>query len=62
MPPDAEVLEEYGLQVLPSLVHFEHGVPASIYSGEMKNDDAILAWITKELQAVDIPEVKPRKA
>ena len=56
------MLEEYGLQVLPSLVHFEHGVPASIYSGEMKNDDAILAWITKELQAVDIPEVKPREA
>ena len=30
------------------------------YSGELRNDDAILAWITKELQAVDIPEVKPR--
>ena len=84
------------LQVLPSLVHFEHGIPSSVYrdgwtkrldprlryptswpqeqvyatygpsycqflhSGELRNDDAILAWITKELQAVDIPEVKPR--
>ena len=37
----------------PSFDHF-------FGSGELRNDDAILAWITKELQAVDIPEVKPR--
>ena len=28
---DAGALDEYGLQVLPSLVHFEHGIPSSIY-------------------------------
>jgi hypothetical protein len=56
---DTDALEEYGLQVLPSLVHFEHGIP-SVYSGDLKNDDSILGWITKELESIDIADVKPR--
>ena len=34
---DAEALDEYGLQVLPSLVHFEHGIPSSIYRDGQKD-------------------------
>ena len=56
---DSDALEEYGLQVMPSLVHFEHGIP-TVYSGDLKNDDNILGWITKELESAAIVHVRPR--
>jgi hypothetical protein len=46
---EERVVEEYGLTMVPSLVYFENGVP-SVYSGDLKNADTILGWITQELQ------------
>jgi hypothetical protein len=37
------------------LLH-QHGVPA-VYSGDLKNDDTVLGWITKELRETGIREV-----
>ena len=47
---------EYGLTQVPALVFFENGVP-EIYSGDLKNDDETLAWISAELSNQDIEEV-----
>ena len=42
--------------MIPSLVYFENGVP-SVYTGDLKNPDNILGWITQELQQQIIKEV-----
>ena len=42
--------------MIPSLVYFENGVP-SVYTGDLKNPDTILGWITQELQQQIIKEV-----
>ena len=34
----------------------QHGVPA-VYNGDLKNDDTVLGWITKELRETGIKEV-----
>ena len=34
----------------------QHGVP-TVYSGDLKNDDTVLGWITKELRETGIREV-----
>ena len=54
---EEHVLEEYGLNVLPSLVYFERGVP-KVYHGDLKNDDTILGWVTKELEEEGFPEIE----
>ena len=36
----------------------QHGVP-TVYSGDLKNDDTVLGWITKELRETGIKEVNP---
>ena len=50
------VVENYGLSMIPSLVYFENGVP-SVYTGDLKNPDNVLGWITQELQQQIIKEV-----
>ena len=47
---------EYGLTQVPALVFFENGVP-EVYTGDLKNDDETLAWISAELSNQDIEEV-----
>ena len=54
---DTAALHEYGLNVLPSLVYFENGVP-TVYHGDLKNDDTILGWISKELEQEALTDVK----
>ena len=49
---------DYGLTQVPALVFFENGVP-EVYPGDLKNDDEILAWISKELSNQEIEEVNP---
>ena len=49
------VVERFGLTMIPSLVYFENGVP-SVYTGDLKNADTILGWITQELQQQIIRE------
>ena len=41
---------------IPSLVFFEFRVP-EMFPGDLKNDDEILEWITKELTDLDMEEV-----
>ena len=54
--PNAQ--RDYGLTQVPGLVFFENGVP-ELYPGDLKNDDEILAWISKELSNQEIEEVNP---
>ena len=54
--PNAQ--REYGLTQVPALVFFENGVP-EVYGGDLKNDDEMLAWISKELSNQEIEEVNP---
>ena len=49
---------DYGLTQVPALVFFENGVP-EVYPGDLKNDDEMLAWISKELSNQEIEEVNP---
>ncbi len=53
---DREAIDRYGLKVWPSLVFFDRGVPVT-FGGNLRNDDTILGWITKELQDEDIVHV-----
>ena len=54
--PNAQ--RDYGLTQVPALVFFENGVP-EVYTGDLKNDDETLAWISKELSNSEIEEVNP---
>ena len=47
----------YGLTQIPSLVFFEFRVP-EVFPGDLKNDDEILEWISKELNDLDMEEVR----
>ena len=56
---DPDAIDEYGLRVWPSLVYFARGVPV-VFAGNLRSDDTILGWITRELQAEEeMPEVRP---
>ena len=57
---DEDVIDAYGLNMLPSLVYFDAGVPIVYTSGDLKNNDAILGWITQQLQASAIHHVEER--
>ncbi len=50
------VVETYGLTMIPSLVLFRNGVP-TVYTGDLKNADTILGWITQELEEQVIKDV-----
>ena len=51
---DDDIIDEFGLSMLPSLVYFEAGIPTVYESGDLKNHDAILGWITTELRRTTI--------
>ncbi|XP_055930888.1 uncharacterized protein LOC129961093 [Argiope bruennichi] len=42
------------LTKFPAVVLFRNGVP-TVYKGDLKNEDALLAWVTSE-EALDIPD------
>ena len=48
--------EAFGIEILPSLVYFENGVP-ELYPGDLLNDDAILKWMLSELKQEEIKEL-----
>ena len=54
---DENIIDNFGLTMLPSLVYFENGVPSIYKSGDLKNGDRVLGWITKELQSTAILNV-----
>ena len=51
---DDDIIDEFGLSMMPSLVYFEAGIPTVYESGDLKNHDAILGWITTELRRTTI--------
>eukprot|EP00095_Tigriopus_kingsejongensis_P000183 snap_masked-scaffold487_size158652-processed-gene-0.30 protein:Tk00183 transcript:snap_masked-scaffold487_size158652-processed-gene-0.30-mRNA-1 annotation:"hypothetical protein DAPPUDRAFT_202746" len=51
-------IDDYALTMKPSIVYFKRGVPI-VYVGDLKNDDSVLGWVTKELQSESIPPVRP---
>ena len=51
---DDDIIDEFGLSMMPSLVYFESGIPTVYESGDLKNHDAILGWITTELRRTTI--------
>jgi len=40
------------------LFGLQHGVPL-LYTGDLKNEDTVLGWITKELKETGIKSVNP---
>ena len=53
---DEGATEAFGIEILPSLVYFENGVP-ELYPGDLLNDDAILKWMLLELKQEEIKEL-----
>ena len=51
---DDDIIDEFGLSMLPSLVYFEAGIPTVYESGDLKNHAAILGWVTTELRRTTI--------
>ena len=53
---DEGATDAFGIEVIPSLVYFENGVP-ELYPGDLLNDDAILKWMLSELKQEEIKEL-----
>ena len=51
---DDDIIDQFGLNMLPSLVYFEAGIPTVYESGDLKNHAAILGWVTTELRRTTI--------
>ena len=51
---DDDIINEFGLSMMPSLVYFEAGIPTVYASGDLKNHATILGWITTELRSTTI--------
>ena len=55
---DDDIISEFGLSMMPSLVYFESGIPTVYESGDLKNHATILGWITTELRRTTIRYLK----
>ena len=53
---DDGAIDNYGIEVLPSLVYFDNGVP-EVYDGDLLNDGAVLKWMKAELRQEEIKEI-----
>eukprot|EP00095_Tigriopus_kingsejongensis_P009527 maker-scaffold561_size136864-snap-gene-0.22 protein:Tk09527 transcript:maker-scaffold561_size136864-snap-gene-0.22-mRNA-1 annotation:"GL10978" len=53
---ELEVLEEYGIQRVPSLVLFKKGIP-SIFEGNLEDEDLVLEWILEEISGDNRVEI-----
>ena len=53
---DDGAIDNYGIEVLPSLVYFDNGVP-EVYEGDLLNDGAVLKWMKAELRQEEIKEI-----
>lgn len=52
---DAEA-KEYGIDVLPTLVYFEKGIP-HVYDGDLLKEDELLGWLLHQKRHSEIPDV-----
>ncbi len=50
---DRGVERRHGLGAVPAVVHFHHGVPLSFDGGDVDDADAVLAWVTANLEGDD---------
>ena len=53
---DKGVEKEYGIGIVPVLIHFHNQVP-NIYKGELEEENEVLTWITENLGKSEIDEV-----
>ncbi|QQP55796.1 Putative LOC100161052 [Caligus rogercresseyi] len=53
---EENVIEKYGLTLVPSLVYFDCGIP-TVYNGDLDDYDTIIAWSTKLLKEQIIYEI-----
>ena len=53
---DETVAREYGVDHIPTLVYFEKKIP-SLYHGDLKNEEQVLAWLVEQLTSDMIEDV-----
>ena len=53
---DEAVAREYGVDHIPTLVYFEKKIP-SLYHGDLKNEEQVLAWLVEQLTSDMIEDV-----
>ncbi|CAG0892261.1 unnamed protein product [Darwinula stevensoni] len=53
---DQKEAEEYGIDVIPSLVYFENGIP-SLYDGDLTEEEKVLAWLIRQVEEDEIEDV-----
>ncbi|KAK8738956.1 hypothetical protein OTU49_003758 [Cherax quadricarinatus] len=53
---DEVAAREYGIENTPSLVYFENEIP-SLYDGDLRNEEEVLAWLIEQLQTDEIEDV-----
>lgn len=44
---DPQLAKRYGITTFPALVYFRNGNPL-LYEGELKNEEAVLEWLTDD--------------
>lgn len=53
---DDGAIDNYGIEIIPSLVYFDNGVP-EVYEGDLLNDGSVLKWMKSELRQEEIKEI-----
>lgn len=53
---DDKEAKEYGIDVIPTMVFFEKGIP-HIYEGDLMKEDELLGWLLHQKRHSEIPEV-----
>ena len=53
---DLELVDEYGLTGIPSLVYYRHGAPI-LYEGDINDEEAVLEWLVHNRSTGDDEDV-----
>jgi len=53
---DDKEAEEWGIDEIPTIVFYEHGIP-HIYEGDLMKEDDLLGWLIHQKRHCEIPEV-----
>lgn len=53
---DDKEAKEYGIEVIPTMVFFEKGIP-HIYEGDLMKEEELLGWLLHQKRHSEIPEV-----
>ena len=53
---DDNLVKEFGIEQLPSLVYFERNVP-SLYDGDLSDEEDVLKWLVHNVESDEIEDV-----